>query len=76
MRDQSLLLLYATPSPVKDRDLFDWVEYSNFGHYKIHVLKAAHKSRLVEYDQKSGLVHLFPIGIGDVEGKLPLALRA
>lgn len=76
MRDQSLLLLYATPTPVKDRDLFNWVECSNFGWYKSKILRLAHKERVLEYDEKSGLVHLSPTGIAEVETRLPLELRA
>jgi hypothetical protein len=76
MRDQSLLLLYATPTPVKDRDLFNWVECSNFGWFKDNVLKPAHKERLVDYNRATGLVHLSPTGIAEVEGRLPLELKA
>ena len=75
MRDQSLLLLYATPTPVKDRDLFQWVEHSKFSVYKRDVLLPVHKARLWEYDQASGLVHLSPTGVTEVETKLPLELH-
>jgi hypothetical protein len=75
-RDQTLLLLYATPVPVKDRDLCTWVEHSNITRFKKSVLQAAHASRLVEYDRRTGLVHLSPTGIAEVEERLPLDLSA
>lgn len=76
MRDQSLLLLYATPASVKDRDLFSWVEHSNFTVYKRDVLKPNHRARLWEYNQASGLISLSPTGVAEVEAKLPLELTA
>ena len=76
IRDQTLLLLYATPAPVRDRDLCTWVEHSNITRYKDNVLQPIHDSRLIEYDRQTGLVHLSPTGIAEVEGKLPLELQA
>ena len=75
MRDQSLLLLYATPTPVKDRDLFAWVEHSNFTVFTDKVLQPLHKARLVEYNKNSGLLQLSPTGVDEVEKNLPLELQ-
>jgi hypothetical protein len=72
--DQTLLLLYATPVAVTDRELCAWVDHSNITRYKDKVLQPAHDARLIEYDRKTGMVHLSPSGIAEVEKRLPLEL--
>ncbi len=72
--DQTLLLLHARNKPLLDKDLAEWVEHSNISVYRRDVLRPAHKSRLIEYDEQSGLVHLSPKGVVYVEKKLPLVI--
>ncbi len=71
MTDKVLLLLHSTPVPVLDVDLRRWVEYSNLSVFKQKVLGRAHDDRLIEYDSRSGLVTISPLGVTYVEAKLP-----
>ncbi len=73
-RDQTLLLLYATTGPVKEVDLFSWVESSNKSVYRRDILSPLHGERLIEFDRNAGLVHLSPTGTAYVEENLPLDL--
>lgn len=72
MKDETLLLLYAGNGPVKDRDLFEWVEHSNAAAFRRDVLRRTHDERLIEYDEESGEVELSPAGVAYVEERLPL----
>lgn len=74
MRDQTLLLLYSVNAAVPASELFRWVEHSNFAVYKRDVLRRAHVARLIEFNETSGSVFLSPIGVREVEAKLPLLL--
>ena len=66
-KQQTLLLLYGEPDAVLTEDLVAWTEHSNASAYRKGVLKPLHKDRLVEYDAKSELVYLSPLGIQEVE---------
>ncbi|MBS1983498.1 MAG: hypothetical protein JST16_04940 [Bdellovibrionales bacterium] len=68
--DQTLLLLHAKPSWVSVSDLLTWVEYSNPAKFRAGLLGTLHKSRLVEYDQKSARVRISPLGVADVEARI------
>ncbi|MBI1215803.1 MAG: hypothetical protein GC185_08300 [Alphaproteobacteria bacterium] len=67
-KEKVLLLLYNCGSS-QVSDLFEWIEHSNKGVFKKILLKL-HKERLVEYEQKSGAVHISPNGILFVENSL------
>ena len=73
-KDQTLLLLYSETGPVHESKLCDWVEYSKSTYYRRDALRPLHASRLIEYDEASGMVDLSPTGIDHVETKLPLQL--
>lgn len=66
-KDASLLLLYGTPTAILDWQLAAWIEYSKVGYFRRDVLRPAHKERLVEFDEATGLVHLSPLGIQEAE---------
>jgi hypothetical protein len=68
--DQALLLLYAQPSWVEEKDLMAWVEYSTLTMFRRRILEPYHKSRLVEYDAKQRRVHISPRGVEDVERRI------
>lgn len=70
--ERMLLLLYSAAGDVTDADLIDWLEYGNGSRFRSTVLGDAHKKRLIEYDKRSGLVSLSPLGARYVEEKLPL----
>lgn len=63
---QTLLLLSQTAFGVTDKDLSNWVEYSSLSMFRTRVLKPLHKARLIEYDKKTFLVHISPLGIINV----------
>jgi hypothetical protein len=70
MRDKTLLLLHAADTPLAERDLVRWIEHTNASVYRRDVLRKAHKTRLLEYDQASGTVTISPRGIELVEDNL------
>ena len=71
-RDAMLLLVYSTSGVVTDAQLIEWLEYGNASRFRSNLLLKAHKDRLLEYDTKSGVVALSPIGVQYVEDNLPL----
>lgn len=72
MRDKMLLLLYGVTRPVTEKELVAWTEHSNASVFRRDVIKPAHKKKLIEYDQKTMLIHLSPLGAREVETSLPL----
>ena len=72
MKDKTLLLLYSTSGPVREKDLILWVEHSNAAVFRRDVLRRCHRDRLLEYDAQNGIVHLSPTGVAYVEENLAL----
>ena len=70
MKPKTLLLLYASNGPVSDRDLVSWLEHSNGSVYRRDILRPAHKARIIEYDEQTGLAQLSPLGVAYVEDNL------
>jgi hypothetical protein len=68
--DQTLVLLYSTPSWVAERDLLGWVEYSNLSMFRKVVLQPLHKDRLIEYDASMRRARVSPLGSKHVEEQL------
>jgi hypothetical protein len=68
--DRTLLTLHATPAPVPESTLRDWVEASNSTRYRRQVLEVLHQRKLVEYDATTRLVTLSPTGRDHVESSL------
>lgn len=69
-RDQALLLLHGKPGWVAEKDLLNWVDYSNSKVFRDEILKPLHKSRLVEYDEALHRIRISPLGVRDVEERL------
>jgi hypothetical protein len=67
MKDKALLLLHASAGPLKERQLVDFLDYSNGSVFRRDILRPAHKKRLIEYDQSSGSVTISPSGIERAE---------
>ncbi len=63
MKDKTLILLHAKAGPMEERDLIDFIEHSNPSAFRRNVLRAAHKQRLMEYDQDAHTVTISPLGI-------------
>ena len=70
MKDKTLTLLHARAGAVDERDLVVWVEHSNPSVFRRDVLRRAHKTKLLEYDQGAGVVTISPLGIEHVERML------
>jgi hypothetical protein len=68
--DQVLVLLYGNMSWVAERDLFDWIEYSNPSVFRKTILAKLHRNRLIEYDEAQSRAKISPIGIKEVEQKI------
>lgn len=69
-KDNTLLLLYATPGAVAEADLAEWIELSP-AVYRRDVLKPAHRARLLEYNEAARTVEISPLGTAHVEEHLP-----
>lgn len=72
LRNKTLLLLYSEAGAVAEDDLRNWVEASNPTSYRRDVLRAAHRGKLLEYDDRAKTVRLSPTGARYVEENLPL----
>lgn len=70
MTDKVLLLLYHSRGPVRENDLFRWVEHANASAFRRDVVRAAHKVKLLEYDETGKTVEISPRGIERVEESL------
>jgi hypothetical protein len=68
--DQSLMLLYSAGGWIEDKQLAEWVEYTNLTQYRNRVIMPLHDSRILEYDKKLRRMHLTPLGSEDVEQRL------
>jgi hypothetical protein len=73
MKDKALLLLYSHAVPLAESDLAKWTEHSNPSVFRRDVLRPAHRQKLIEYDARTGVVHLSPLGASYVEDNLPLS---
>jgi hypothetical protein len=67
MKERTLLLLYHSATPLKEQELFEWVEHSNASTYRQEVLRSLHREKFIEYDENARLIHLSPKGIMHVE---------
>jgi hypothetical protein len=63
MKDKTLILLHAKAGPMEERELIDFIEHSNPSAFRRDVLRAAHKQRLIEYNQDARTVTISPLGI-------------
>jgi hypothetical protein len=69
LKDQTLLLLYADPSPIGEKDLATCLEQYRLANFR-RVLSGLHKSRMAEWNKTTGLVTLAPPGRKEVEDRL------
>jgi len=66
-KDQTLLLLHATPGWVSEQELASWVDYSSVSMFRARVLVPLHKARLIEYVREKARAHISPLGSKNVE---------
>ena len=67
---QTLLLLYARPSGITEKELVAAIEPSSAANYRRDVLRPAHRDRLLEYSQRAGTVIISPKGAKKVEDEI------
>jgi hypothetical protein len=72
-RDKTLVLLYGSLSPLGLRYITDSIEYANVTQFKQKVLAPAHKAALIDFEAKSNIVALSPLGARYVEENITLA---
>lgn len=70
MKKRMLLLLHATPTAVQEHELCEWSEHPTLSVFRRDVLRPAHAAKLIEYDSRTHLVHLSPLGGRYVEANL------
>jgi hypothetical protein len=61
LADQTLVLLYAEPGAVSEKDLARYLEQDRLANYR-RILDRLHKTRVVEWNKTTGLVTLSPLG--------------
>jgi len=69
-KTQVLLLLHQSVDWVDEKRLYDWVEYTTPSTFRSNVLIPLHKSRLIEFDKRTGRVQISPLGIKKVEDEI------
>jgi hypothetical protein len=69
LADKSLLLLYAEPGALSEKDLARYLEQDRLANYG-RILDRLHKARMVEWNKTTGMVTLSPLGREDVEDRL------
>ncbi|HEV7341264.1 MAG TPA: hypothetical protein VGN68_06485 [Sphingopyxis sp.] len=65
--DKALIVLYYTRAPIASKDIVSHIKYSNASVFRKKVLKPADSEMLLEFDEKSDLVHISPLGSERVE---------
>lgn len=66
-KQQTLVLLLTEAGDVAEADLFRWLEHPRLSSFRKDVLKALHKSRLIDYDVDKRTVTLLPPGVTAAE---------
>lgn len=69
LADGTLLLLHASPQGLTDKSLAESLEQDRPSNYK-RVLLRLHQSRRIEYNGKSGMAMISPLGVQDVEERV------
>jgi len=69
-RDQALLLLYSSATPLPAVTLAEWMEENRLRYLARDVLRPLHAARMVEFDEDEGLLQLSPLGVHRVESVL------
>lgn len=70
MLEKTLVLLFGSAEPLSEAELLTSVEHSNPSIYRRDVLRRAHVDRLIEYDEKTKMTKISPLGIRRVETKI------
>jgi hypothetical protein len=74
MKQKTLLVLHAEPTTAASvDDLCSWLECGKHAVYRRDVLRPLHKTRLVEFNEMTGIVRLSPLGVSEVETRIRVA---
>lgn len=73
-KQKTLVVLHAASSPTHDSALQTAVEHPRMPDFRKDVLVPLHRRKLVEYDRVTGVVHLSPLGVREVEQHMSLRL--
>lgn len=68
--DKVLVLLYSESTWVDASDLFNWTKYSNKSVFESKVLSSLDSETQIEFDRKTGLCKITPLGIREVESRI------
>lgn len=66
-KQKMLVLLVSQPGEVLESDLFRWIEHPSRARLRRDVLRPAHKAKLIELDEKAGMIRLLPPGVEAAE---------
>jgi len=76
LKDQVLVLLYFSDMKSTLNELRSWLEIGNITHFRIRQIKPLHDEHFIDFDIKSGRIHLLPSGADRVETAiLPLVIQ-
>ncbi|NEY34696.1 hypothetical protein GTU99_21255 [Streptomyces sp. PRKS01-65] len=62
-KEKMLLLLLSENGPVRENDLFKWLEHPNVARFRRDVLLPAHKESLIDYEKDELTIRLLPPGV-------------
>ena len=73
-KERMLVVLYQERGPVTEDALADWIEHPQPAVLRRDIIRPAHTAKLIDYDEKSRVLHLSPLGAAFVETKISLQL--
>lgn len=73
-KDKMMALLYGSTEPLSVRDVVETIEYSNLSRFKTAIAAPAHKAGLIDFNKKSEMLLISPVGQKYVESNVPLTL--
>jgi hypothetical protein len=73
-RDKAFVILYGSRKPLSSRELVDSIEYSNASVFRKKVLSPAHQQAFLDFNVKTDIVTLSPLGMKYVEQNITLTV--
>ena len=66
-KQKMLVLAVSEPGDIKEVDLLRWIEHPSPARFRREVLRPAHKAKLIDHDEKAGVIKLLPPGVDQAE---------
>jgi hypothetical protein len=66
-KQKMLVLLVSEAGDTKEVDLLRWIEHPSPSRFRRDVLRPSHAAKLIDYDEKSGLIKILPPGVDQAE---------